>query len=201
MDTYTNKWHPWIQTRNNPKHFSPSLSPHTSPAAGFIPHTHSIAAHRFLSEFHHNGPQELSEPGLLCCSKGTVEQGVQELKLSRAWGVPLTGTCLPSSFSLVIVVASFCILAPGKGCALGLPHFADVADTSQPPALAHPLDLEGLLLWFAQCRDKDKPWNSNRTSHFELCFPPCSNPNLAFTRNRRFSGCPGPTFENMFKIK
>lgn len=43
MDTYMNKWHPWVQTRNNPKYFSPSLSPHTSPAAGFIPHTHRCA--------------------------------------------------------------------------------------------------------------------------------------------------------------
>lgn len=65
MDTYMNKWHPWVQTRNNPKHFSPSLSPHTSPAAGFIPHTASLHAD-FYRCFTAMGPRSFQSQD--CCA-------------------------------------------------------------------------------------------------------------------------------------
>lgn len=40
-----------------------------------------------------------------------------------------------------------------------------------PLILAHQQLLEGLQQRFVQYRDKNKPWNPNRTSHFELCSP------------------------------
>lgn len=55
-----NKWDPWVQTRNNPKHFSPSLYLHVPPLRQVSYHTQ----HRCMqisidvSMPHREGPQE-----------------------------------------------------------------------------------------------------------------------------------------------
>lgn len=132
MDTYMNKCHPWVQTRNNPRHFSPSLSPQTSPAAGFIPHT-ALLHTDFYHCFTLMGPRSFQSQD--CCAvPKALEQGAQELKLSRDMGCP-SHRHLPLLF--FFPGHCCCILAPGTGWALELPHLADVPDTS-PQTLPTP---------------------------------------------------------------
>lgn len=80
-----------------------------------------------------NGPQELSEPGLLCCSKGTEEQGVQELKLSRDWGSPSHRHCLPSSCPW----SSPLHPCPGERLSPRAAPSYDVSDTRPQPLPTH----------------------------------------------------------------
>lgn len=168
MDTYMNKWHPWVQTRNNPKNFSPS-SPHTSPAAGFIPHTTSLNAD-FYRCFTATSSRSIQSQGCCADSKALWNREFRSWNWPRTGDIPLTGTCLPSLFPWSLLLH----LCPGERLSPGAAPSC-WCTWHQPPALAHLLDLKGLLLSFVRCRDKNKPWNSNRTSHFELCFPPCSN--------------------------
>lgn len=68
-DTYMNKWDPWVQTRNNPKHFSPPLSLRVPPLQQVSYHTQHRCTQisTDASTPHRNGAQEFLGPGLPCC--------------------------------------------------------------------------------------------------------------------------------------
>jgi len=93
-----NKWHPWVQNRNDPEHFSPSLSLHTPPLQQVSYHTQ----HRCLqlsieaSGPHRNELQEFSGLIQSCCGLREFHSWTQ----AGTQGIRLPGMCLPLSPSL-----------------------------------------------------------------------------------------------------
>lgn len=68
-----------------------------------------------------------------------------------------------------------------RGTANGLKLTAGaVQGPGHPPTCDTSPTRSWMLQWFVLHGDKNKPWNSNRTSHFELHFPPLQPPKSGF---------------------